>query len=94
MGSLSQLKQSFNPDELKMLDVAYASAWAKLERRDPAGAEAVKDFLRLKIVQIAKCGIRDPNELSALALAMLPSHRRSSAQKRIKAIPSRRTGEA
>jgi len=84
-------KSAFSPDELEVLDVAYQSAWAKLKLRDPEKAEAVKDFLRQRVVQIAKYGVRDPETLSGLALDMVQKERRQSPgdPRRSKASPRR-----
>lgn len=79
---------AFSPDDLEILDVAYQSAWAKLKLREPEKAEAVKDFLRQRVVQIAKYGVRD---LSGLALDMVQKERRQSPgdPRRSKASPRR-----
>lgn len=74
MGPYRPPKSSFNAQELEALDLALDAAWAKLSGgvRDPREARAVKDFLRRKILQIAKAGVVDPCIMSSLALNQLP----------------------
>jgi len=85
------IKGAFSPRDLEILDVAYRSAWAKLRLRDPDKSEGLKDFLRQKVVQIAKYGVKDPDTLAGLALDMLPKERPQSSgvQKRSKKFPRR-----
>ena len=80
---------AFGPDDLEILDVAYQSALARLMLRDPKNAEAVKVFLRQRVIQIAKYGVRDPETLSGLALDMLQRERRQSpsVRRRSSAFP-------
>jgi hypothetical protein len=72
---------AFGPDDLEILDAAYQSALARLMLRDPEKAEAVKDFLRQRVIQIAKYGVRDPETLSGLALDMLQKERRQKPKR-------------
>lgn len=74
MGSYKPLKQSFSPSELEAMNAAYEAAWAKLEPsvREPARAEALKDFLRRRIVRLAGCGLTDEKMLRDLTLDMVP----------------------
>jgi hypothetical protein len=72
MGAPKRVKPSFNSRELEVLDWAYRSAFAKLEIRDPDKAEAVNDFLRHKVTQIAQFGVTDPKILRDLALNLMP----------------------
>jgi hypothetical protein len=82
---------AFGPDDLEILDVAYQSALARLMLLDPEKVETVKVFLRQRVIQIAKYGVRDPNTLAELALDMLPKERRQNpgVRKRSSAIPRR-----
>jgi len=84
-------KGAFSPNDLEILDVSYQSAWAKLKLRDPEKAEAVKVFLRQRVIQIAKYGVRDPETLSGLALDMLQKERRQSpgTPRRSRTFPKR-----
>ena len=85
-------KCAFGPEDLEVLDVAYQSALARLMLRDPKNAETAKVFLRHKVIQIAKCGVRDPETLSGLALDMLQKERQArppSVMRRSSALPKR-----
>ena len=69
---------AFGPKDLEILDAAYQSALARLMLRDPEKAETVKAFLRQRVIQLAKFGVRDPDALAGLALDMLPKERRQN----------------
>ena len=69
---------AFGPKDLEILDVAYQSALARLMLRDSDKAETIQVFLRQRIIQIAKYGVRDPDALAGLALNMLPKKRKQN----------------
>jgi hypothetical protein len=60
---------SFGPDEIRLLNEAYADALRSLylvDRNDP-----LTEIVAKKIVQVGQSGIRDPHQIAGMAIKAL-----------------------
>jgi len=67
MGSYNQLKQSFNQQELKALDLALAGAIATAKELG-LPCQGLEGALRRRLFDVASTGITDPEALRDEAL--------------------------
>lgn len=72
--SFKDQRESFDPETLEALEIAFNAAWRELEANDLVRVNPVsaRKALAERIINLAREGHKDPATLQRLALGSLP----------------------
>ena len=74
MSPFRQYYDSFEPEALALLEIAFHQTWTVVQQNGNFDQEATRTAVADLIIAFASQGENDPQKLKVLVLAALPSH--------------------